>query len=81
MTTKFAELLYSFDDSAQELVYPHLLLLENAARNKRKPRVSNAQSKEAENILDKGQYLDFIRPSIMEVGLIGSDDPDPSSTR
>ena len=74
--TKSAELLYSFDDSAQELVYPHLLLLENAAENKRKPRVSNAQSKEAENILEKGQYFDFIRPSIISVGLIGSDDPD-----
>jgi hypothetical protein len=74
--TKSAELLSSFDDSAQELVYPHLQLLENAAENKRKPRVSNAQSKEAGNILEKGQYFDFIRPSMTDVGLIGSDDSD-----
>jgi hypothetical protein len=77
VTTKFAELLYSFDDSAQELAYPHFVLLENAAENKRKPRVSNAQSKEAEKILEKGQPFDFIQPSILnDVGLIGEGYPD-----
>ena len=77
VTTKFAELLYSFDDSAQELAYPHLQLLENAAENKRKPRVSNAQSKEAEKILEKGQPFDFIQPSILnDVGPIGEGYPD-----
>jgi hypothetical protein len=67
VVTKFADALYSFDESASQLVDPHHELLFAAWNNNRKPRVSNAQSNEANRILENEFYnSNFIQPVIME---------------
>ncbi len=64
---KFADPINSFDWSAYYLVWPHANLLLDATDNKRKPRVSNAQSNEANRILDNEFYnSNFIQPVIMD---------------
>ncbi len=71
VVTKFADALYSFDESASQLVYPHHELLFAAWNNNRKPRVSNAQSNEAGRILKKAP---FIKPLILD-DLVWTVDP------
>jgi hypothetical protein len=71
VVTKFADALYSFDESASQLVDPHHELLFAAWNNNRKPRVSNAQSNEAGRILKKAP---FIKPLILD-DLVWTVDP------
>jgi len=71
VVTKFADALYSFDESASQLVDPHHELLFAAWNNNRKPRVSNAQSNEAGRILKKAP---FIKPLILD-DLVWAVDP------
>ena len=58
---KFSEPFWALDISDAVLLYPHSVLLEDAATNKHKPRVSNAQSQEAKTIL--GRYYTKLEES------------------
>ncbi len=66
--TKFADPIRLFEDSAYEILMPHQVLLNVATDNKRKPRLSNAQSQEAARILDK--YWTVPQPSVMDFGIL-----------
>lgn len=63
VATKVADPIYLFEDSAFQLVWhPLKYHLGEAAENKRKPRVSNAQSNEASRILQNF----FYQPTILD---------------
>jgi hypothetical protein len=67
VATKFADPIQLFEDSAYDIT-AHYWLVRLATDNQRKPRFSNAQSREAERILSK--YWDIPDIYVMDFGIL-----------